>query len=119
AAPLALALMLWAEVDAQGAQVAFNGSLVVDKFAIFFKILITGILALVFLASADYVQRFRPYQAEFVGLLLFSGAGLMLLPASADLITVYLALELASLPVVAMAAFIKIQMRSVEAGVKY
>ncbi|MEX2598984.1 MAG: NADH-quinone oxidoreductase subunit N [Dehalococcoidia bacterium] len=119
AIPLALAIVLWMEVDAQGAQVAFHGSLIVDKFAIFFKFLLLGILALVLLAGSDYVERFRPYQAEFVGLVLFSTTGLMLLPAAGDLITLYLSLELASLPVVALAAFVKSQARSLEAGIKY
>ncbi len=117
--PVALAAVLWADVSSHGSQVAFNGSLMVDEFAVFFKFLIIGILALVLLAGSDYVERFRPYQAEFTGLLLFSGTGLMLLAAASDLITVYLSLELASLPVVAMAAFIKTQLRSTEAGLKY
>ncbi len=119
AAPLILGLLLWGDIHANGPQTAFGGSLLVDKYALFFKFLIVGIIALALVASLDYVKRFHPYQAEFVGLVLFSASGLMLLAAAGDLITVYLALELATLPVVALAAFTKLQMKSVEAAVKY
>ena len=119
-APFAAGIGLWGEIHAAGgAELGFNGSLVVDKFALYFKFLILGVLALVLLAGADHLKRFRPYEAEFVALVLFSSAGLMLLPASADLITLYVSLELASLPVVALAAFAKSRARSVEAGMKY
>jgi len=120
AAPLLLSLVLWDDVHgmAAGAEIGFNGSLVVDKFALFFKVLIVSALALVLLASKDGLVRFR-YPAEFIGLVLLSATGLMLLAAAADLITIFVALELASLPVVALAAFAKGQARSAEAGLKY
>ena len=119
ALPLIASLMLWNEVHVNGAQMGFNDSLIVDKFALYFKFLVIGTAALVLVAGAGYAERFHPYQAEFTGLVLFSASGLMLLPASADLITLYLSLELATLPVVALAAFTKAQTQSVEAAVKY
>ena len=119
-APMLLGLALWDDVHgmAAGGEVGFNGSLVVDKFALFFKFLIVGALALLLLASKDALAKFR-YPAEFVGLVLLSATGLMLLAAAADLITMFVALELASLPVVALAAFTRGQARSAEAGIKY
>ena len=119
AAPVALSVALWGDVHANGAQTAFGGSLVVDKFALFFKLLIAGIAGLALFASLDFVRRFHPYQAEFAGLALYSASGLMLLAGAADLITVYVAIELATLPVVALAAFTKLQVRAIEAAVKY
>ena len=117
--PTAAGINLWDEVNATGPQAALNGALVVDKFALYFKFIVLGVLALLFLSSVEFAQRFRPYQAEFLGLVLFSATGLMLLPAAGDLITVYVSLELASLPMVALAAFTKTQVRSLEAGLKY
>ncbi|MCH8847643.1 MAG: NADH-quinone oxidoreductase subunit N [Chloroflexi bacterium] len=118
AVPLAAALGLWAIVADGGPEMAFHGALVVDAFAIFFKLLIVGILGLLLLSSAEYIERFSPHQAEFVALVLLSAAGLMLLAAAADLIAVFVSLELASLPVVALVAFSK-SGRSIEAGIKY
>jgi NADH-quinone oxidoreductase subunit N len=117
--PLVAGINVWNEVHASGAEIAFNGALVVDKFALYFKFLILGILGLLFLSAWGYSDRFRPYQAEFYGLMLFSSTGLMLLPAAGDLITLYVSLELASLPVIALAAFTKFRTKSTEAGLKY
>ena len=117
--PLAFGAALWSDVHVNGAQVGFNGALVVDKFALYVKFVVIAVAGLTLLASGAYARRFRPYQAEFAGLLLFSASGLTLLAAAADLITIYVALELATLPVVAMAAFAKTRAESLEAGVKY
>ena len=120
AAPFALSVALWGEAHAAegGALSAFNGALVVDKFALYFKLLIVGALALVLLASRGALSGYRR-ETEFIGLVMLSSTGLMLLGAAADLLTLYVALELASLPVAALAAFAVGRERSVEAGMKY
>ena len=117
--PAIAGVNVWNDISATGADTAFNGALVIDNFALFFKFLTLAVLGLLFLASADYTSRFHPFQAEFYGLLLFSSAGLMLLPAAGDLITVYISLELASLPVIALTAYNKARLKSTEAGLKY
>jgi NADH-quinone oxidoreductase subunit N len=117
--PLVLAVNLWNDVHTFGVDSAFGGALIVDKFALYLKFLIMGVLALLFLASAEYSSRFHPNQAEFFGLILFSASGLMLLPAAGDLITLYISLELASLPLIALVAYTKSRIRSTEAGLKY
>ena len=121
ALPVALSVVLWNDVHGlpEGADTGFFGTLVVDKFALFFKFLILGVLALILLASNEYVNRFRQHQGEFLGLMMLSATGLMLLAAAADLITLYISLELASLPVVALAAFLRTDIRSTEAGIKF
>ena len=119
AATFAFGIALWDDVHANGAQSAFNHSLVVDKFALYIKFLVAGTAALVIIAGLEYAERFRPYESEFTGLVLFSASGLMLLAAAADLITIYVALELATLPVVALAAFVRTRIAPIEAGVKY
>ena len=119
--PAGFSIVLWNEVHSlpAGAEAAFFGTIVVDKFALFFKLLIVGILALLLLASGGYAERFRQYQGEFIALVFLSATGLMLLAGAADLITVYISLELAALPVVALAAFLKTEVRSTEAGIKF
>ena len=119
AATFAFGIALWNDVHANGAQSAFNHSLVVDKFALYIKFLVAGTAALVLIAGSEYAERFRPYESEFTGLVLFSASGLMLLAAAADLITIYVSLELATLPVVALAAFVRMRVAPIEAGVKY
>ncbi|MSQ40960.1 MAG: NADH-quinone oxidoreductase subunit N [Dehalococcoidia bacterium] len=99
------------------AETAFFGTLRVDQFSHFFRILILGIVALVILASVDYVSHFERFQGEYYGLLLFSAGGMMFLASASELISIYLALELTTLPLAALAAFLRGD-RSTEAGIK-
>ena len=70
------------------------------------------------LASTEYVRMMPRFQGEYFGLLLFSATGMMLLAAATELITIYVALELTTLPLAALAAFL-MNGRSSEAGVKF
>ena len=94
------------------------GTLVVDKFALYFKFLVLGILALVIMSSVEYTSRMRQFQGEYYGLMVFSACGMMLLAATTELISIYIALELTALPLAALAAFLR-DSRSSEAGVKF
>ncbi len=94
------------------------GSLSVDRFALFFNFLVTGAAALVVLGSTEYVRLMPRFRGEYFGLLLFSATGMMLLAAATELITIYVALELTSLPIAALAAFL-MNGRSSEAGMKF
>jgi len=96
----------------------FYSMLSVDKFAVFFKLLFLGAAGLVILASQDYVSKFARFQGEFYALVLLSALGMMLLAAAADLITLYVALELSSISLYVLASFLKDQ-KSTEAGLKY
>ena len=113
--PLGLTLLAWGNGAETGG--ALFGAVVIDQFSLFFRVLIVGILALVVMASVDYVSQIRQLQGEYYGLLLFSGAGMMLLASATELISIYLALELTTLPIVALAAFLRND-RSTEAGIK-
>ena len=113
--PMALTIVLWGDVQSES---AVFGTLVVDKFALFFKLLVLAIVALLILGSADYVERFQRFQGEFYALVLFSAAGMMLLAATTELISIYISLELTALPLAALAAFLRDE-RSSEAGIKF
>jgi len=131
AIPLLFTVLLWGEVsdwwsllDPQiGEQVGYSlpalyGTLAVDRFALFFKFLFIGSVGLVLLSSYGYVERFAERRSEFHVLIMLSAVGMMLMAAGTELITLYVALELATLPLVALAAFGG-DRRSSEAGLKY
>jgi NADH-quinone oxidoreductase subunit N len=102
-----------------GKLVAFGGSFVVDDFARFLKILaLIGSATAIFM-SIDYVQRERQQRFEYSVLILFSTLGMMMLISAADLIALYLGLELMSLPLYVVAASHRDHLRSTEAGLKY
>jgi NADH-quinone oxidoreductase subunit N len=98
---------------------AFNGMLVLDGFATFLNILlVVGGLLTVGL-SYDYLQRMGMARGEYYALMLFSISGMMLMAMAADLIVVFLGLELLSIPLYVLAAFGRPEPRSEEAGLKY
>lgn len=118
--PFALSIVLWNEVhvDANGEIVGVMGALIVDKFSLFFKFLILGITALVLAASLDYSRRISLLRGEFIGLILLSATGMMLLSSTRELITIYISLELTTLPLIALTTFL-MTARSSEAGLKF
>jgi NADH-quinone oxidoreductase subunit N len=99
-------------------QAIFNNMLAVDNFALFFKLLFLVIAALVILASVDYVSKFSRFQGEYYTLVLLSALGMMLMAATAELISIYMALELASISLYVLAGFLK-DPKSTEASLKY
>jgi NADH-quinone oxidoreductase subunit N len=98
---------------------AFNGMIVIDPYALVFKTLLLGASILTILISFQYVKIERIHLGEYYGLILFATIGMMLLPASADLLSVYLSLELMSMSFYILAAFMRKDARSIEAGIKY
>jgi len=98
---------------------AFFGMLVVDPYAIFFKIVFLLIAAIMILSSYDYVGKYVRAEGEFYVLMLFSVVGMMMMASSAELITIYISLELTSIPLYVMAGLIRGQEKSAEAAVKY
>jgi len=99
-------------------QAIFNNMLAVDNFALFFKLLFLAIAALVILASVDYVSRFSRFQGEYYALVLLSALGMMLMAATAELISIYMALELTSISLYVLVGFLK-DPKSTEASLKY
>lgn len=99
-------------------QTAFGGTLSLDQYSVFFYYLFAGITATVVLASIDWVNREGRGQGEYYALVLTTCTGLMFLSAARDLITIFLALELSSIPQYILAGWGK-DVRSSEAGLKY
>tara|TARA_Y100000031_G_scaffold155042_1_gene204544 strand:- start:1059 stop:2567 length:1509 start_codon:yes stop_codon:yes gene_type:complete len=124
AIPTALSMILWVDLNDQTSTQmnadfgTDTAAFVVDKFSLFFKFLIVAIVALVVLASSEYANKFQRFRAEFFSLILFSATGMMLLASTVELISIYVSLELTSLPLAALAAFLRDD-KSSESGLKF
>jgi NADH-quinone oxidoreductase subunit N len=103
----------------QGKLVTFGGSFVVDDFARFLKILAIAGSAAAILMSIDYDKREGQRRFEYSVLIVLSTLGMLMLISAADLIALYLGLELMSLPLYVVAASHRTSLRSTEAGLKY
>lgn len=97
----------------------FNGMVVIDGFSVFVNalLLVSGLLGVAL--AYGYVRRMGLERGEYYTLLLFSVTGMMLMAQAADLIVVFLALELLSIPLYVLAAFARPKIESEEAGLKY
>ncbi|HTX89601.1 MAG TPA: NADH-quinone oxidoreductase subunit N [Anaerolineales bacterium] len=87
----------------------------------------SSFLSALFLASGlfgiaiayGYLKRLDIERGEYYSLILFSISGMMLMAQAADLIVVFLALELLSIPLYVLAAWARPRTESEEAGIKY
>jgi NADH-quinone oxidoreductase subunit N len=97
----------------------FSGMVVLDGFAVFLQalFLVSGFLGIVL--AYDYLKRQGIDRSEYYILLLFSLSGMMLMALAADLIMVFLALELLSIPLYVLAGFARPRLDSEEAALKY
>ena len=119
AAGLLVALALWIGVAGEGRAVAFGGLFVDDAFARFAKVVILLSAAGVLVMAQDYMARRDLARFEYPILVVLSVIGMMVMVSSGDLMTLYMGLELQSLALYVMAAFLRDSAKSTEAGLKY
>src|SRR5262245_10342655 len=98
---------------------AFGGTLVVDRFAIFFNWIFLAASAIVALISYRILQVDREPMGEFYGLLLLANSGMFFLATGVDLITLAIGLELMALSFYILVGFARSDKRSNEAALKY
>jgi NADH-quinone oxidoreductase subunit N len=98
---------------------AFNGMVMLDGFSSFLNALFLASGLLGIAIAYGYLRRMGIERGEYYTLLLFSISGMMLMVQAADLIVVFLALELLSIPLYVLAAWARPRLDSEEAGLKY
>jgi len=93
---------------------------VADRLALFFKAAILIGALFVGMLAVDYTERFIPTaRAEFYGILVFAVLALFFMASAVELITLFLAIEFASIASYILAAYLRDDARSAEAGMKY
>jgi NADH-quinone oxidoreductase subunit N len=97
----------------------FGGAYVVDNFALVMKALFLVSGYVVLLLSTNYVSEGDYYEGEFSFLLLSSLLGMTVIASARDLITMFVALELLSIPAYMLAGWRKRDLKSNEAMLKY
>ena len=97
----------------------FEGSYVVDEFALVLKGLFLVSAYVVFLMSHHYIESDRYYQGEYYFLLLASLLGSLVMASSRDLIILFIGLELVTGPLYLLAGWRKGDAKSNEASMKY
>lgn len=98
---------------------SFNGSVVLDNFAIFFKLIFLLAAGLAVLISDQYMEREGCNHGELYPLILFTVVGMMLMASGTDFMTIFLGLEVMSVSLYVLAGFNRGNAKSNEAGLKY
>lgn len=107
---------LWDDVLARP---LFFGMLYFDRFALFFSALAASGGAIAILSSPAFLRSHRMDRGEYYLLILFSVVGMIFMAGAADLLTMFVAFEVMSIPLYVLAAFLRADSRSAEAGMKY
>jgi len=97
----------------------FGETFIVDSYAQAFKIIFILTAALTILGSIDYVVKRLNHRGEFFSLILLCTTGMMFLSSAGELISMYVALELSTISLYILAAYMKKDLKSTEAGLKY
>src|SRR6185369_8896814 len=108
------ALALWG-----GQQGAFNDTLMLDNFALYFSLIFLIAAALTILSSIQYLRLTAIHEGEFYALVLFATVGMMLMAAANDLLVFFLGLETMSIAVYVLTGIWRASERSSEAAMKY
>ena len=98
---------------------AFRDMILLDRYALFFDLVICYATALVIMLSMDYLGREGGESGEYYSLVLFATAGMMLMASAGDLMIIFLSLELMSLSLYVLAGLFKTRLASGEASMKY
>ena len=118
-AALTIATGAFIRDDPTARVVAFGGAYVVDGLTTFLHLLFIAIVAFTIVFGPDYLEPRGLPLAEFSVVLLFAMTGAMLIAASADLLILFIALELMVLPGYMLAGYHKTDGYSTEGAIKY
>jgi NADH-quinone oxidoreductase subunit N len=97
----------------------FDGAYVVDDFSLVMKALFLVAGYLVILLSTNYVAEGDYHEGEYYFLLVSSLLGMVVMASARDLVSIFVALELLSIPAYLLAAWRKRDLKGNEAGLKY
>ena len=98
-----------------------TGMVVVDNFSTYFKVvvLIASFIVVIFSMLSSEIKSSENRQGEYYTLLFGMILGMFLMSSAADLILIYLSIELLSLSSYILAGFVKNTIRNSEASLKY
>jgi NADH-quinone oxidoreductase subunit N len=97
----------------------FGGMLFQGGFAGYCNLIFLSSALLTIVLSRGYLERMEYHRGEFYVLIIFATAGMMLMAGALNLITIFLGIELMSVPLYVLAGFMRKKERANEAALKY
>ena len=97
----------------------FGGAYVIDDFSLVLKAMFLLAAYVVVLLSTNQIAEGDYWESEYYSMLAASVLGMLMMASSRDLVSIFIALELLSIPAYMLAAWNKRNLKSQEAGMKY
>ncbi len=113
-----LGILAWFDIGGLSGEL-FGNMFVVDRLALFFKMLIVGATVLIVLVSIDYVHRFTFFKGEYYFLVVMSALGMMFMASANDLLSLFITLEFSTFGFYVLVAYLRDDVASNEAGLKF
>ncbi|MBK8229902.1 MAG: NADH-quinone oxidoreductase subunit N [Candidatus Eisenbacteria bacterium] len=103
----------------QSGTTVFGPMYIEDPFASFVGILVCIATLFGMLLSETYLKKMGRYRGDYFALLAFSASGMVLFASTTEFLTLFLGLELLSIPVYILTGFLRRDQKSLEAAMKY
>ncbi len=116
---LAIVAAVWARIALPLPGDVWGGMLRVDRVCQFVDLYIYAALFLVVWMAGPFLRRLKEESGEFFALILLSAVGASTMACAVDLLMVFLGLELLSIPLYVLNAYLRSTEPSVESGLKY
>src|SRR6202158_1360824 len=110
---------VWLGTASSAPHDAFNGMMVLDELRLSFTLIFLIVSILTILIAMVWIEIEELPAGEFHALLLFATCGMMLMASGADLVIIFLGLEILSIATYVMAGFRRTDVRSNESSLKY
>ena len=98
---------------------ALHAALLIDRQALLFHMVFVVVAALTILISLAHLEHLGAAHGEFYALVLFAVSGMTVMAASENLLSIFVGLELLSIPLYILAGFTRDKVYSIEAALKY
>jgi len=95
------------------------GTMLVDRFALYFFYLFLAGAAIAILMSVSYLETEHENHGEYYALMLLAVAGMMCMAAGFDIVLIFIGLELMAISTYVLVGFLRRDRRSNEAALKY
>jgi len=112
-------IQLWLNASGLPGKQGMLGTMLVDRFAIYFFYLFLAATAVAILMSVRYLETEHENHGEYYALMLLSVAGMMCMAAGVDIVLIFIGLELMAISTYVLVGFLRRDRRSNEAALKY
>lgn len=114
-----LTVLYFMAVGTRAPSGVFFDMLVLDNYAVVFKLVLLIGAGLSILLSIKYLDVEGEQRGEYYSLVLFSLSGMLFLTSAVDLLTLFISLELMAISVYVLVGYLKRDRKSNEAAMKY